>query len=124
MTHGRLCRFLTTVLPERWGARLMQWLGVVCTATDADVARLIRGDGPLAPLDAVFFPNYVRRQVHAELPSHPPTDVCEEPECLVCAFRDCPYQEPLHYHHDGCPACWAHEQADREAELRAQGGRG
>lgn len=21
------------------------------------------------------------------------------------AKKDCPYNEPLHYHHDGCPAC-------------------
>ncbi len=26
-------------------------------------------------------------------------------ECMVCSVRDCPHQEPLHYHHDGCPAC-------------------
>ena len=22
------------------------------------------------------------------------------------AIADCPYDEPLHYHHDGCPACY------------------
>ena len=21
------------------------------------------------------------------------------------AKKDCPYNEPLHYHHDGCPSC-------------------
>lgn len=26
-------------------------------------------------------------------------------ECTVCGARDCPGGEPLHYHHDGCPAC-------------------
>ncbi len=26
-------------------------------------------------------------------------------ECLECGARDCPEGEPLHYHHDGCPAC-------------------
>jgi len=26
-------------------------------------------------------------------------------ECMECGERDCPYKEPLHYHHDGCPAC-------------------
>lgn len=25
--------------------------------------------------------------------------------CLACGARDCPDGEPLHYHHDGCPAC-------------------
>lgn len=32
-------------------------------------------------------------------------DICENDECSVCAVRDCPHREPLHYHHDGCPAC-------------------
>lgn len=26
-------------------------------------------------------------------------------ECLACGATDCPNDEPLHYHHDGCPAC-------------------
>ncbi len=26
-------------------------------------------------------------------------------ECVICGQRDCPHGEPLHYHHDGCPAC-------------------
>lgn len=30
---------------------------------------------------------------------------CTDPECLVCGLIVCPYQEPLHFHHDGCPAC-------------------
>lgn len=37
--------------------------------------------------------------------NHPPTDQCTVPECMDCGYRDCPYAEPLHYHHDGCPAC-------------------
>lgn len=32
-------------------------------------------------------------------------DTCPNDECLVCGVRDCPDDEPLHYHHDGCPAC-------------------
>lgn len=34
-------------------------------------------------------------------------DTCRrhDGECMDCARRDCPYTEPLHYHHDGCPAC-------------------
>lgn len=28
---------------------------------------------------------------------------CPHDECVVCAVRDCPGKEPLHYHHDGCP---------------------
>jgi hypothetical protein len=41
-----------------------------------------------------------------QVPTHPPTDQCPDPECMVCGIRDCPHGEPLHYHHDGCPACY------------------
>jgi hypothetical protein len=30
---------------------------------------------------------------------------CKDLECSVCGERDCPYHDPFHYHHDGCPAC-------------------
>jgi hypothetical protein len=30
---------------------------------------------------------------------------CPIVECDLCGVRDCPHDEPLHYHHDGCPAC-------------------
>ena len=26
-------------------------------------------------------------------------------ECSLCSVLDCPGNEPLHYHHDGCPHC-------------------
>jgi len=32
-------------------------------------------------------------------------DTCPVDECIVCGERDCPHHDPLHYHHDGCPAC-------------------
>lgn len=31
-------------------------------------------------------------------------------ECLACGERDCPLDEPMHYHHDGCPACDSPEE--------------
>lgn len=37
---------------------------------------------------------------------------CDEDECIYCGYRDCPHQEPLHYHHDGCPAC-VNEEMER-----------
>jgi len=44
-----------------------------------------------------------------ESKNHPKTENCKEMktsgECIICGFRDCPHGEPLHYHHDGCPAC-------------------
>lgn len=41
----------------------------------------------------------------APLIEHPPAEECTDSECLHCGARDCPYGEPLHYHHDGCPEC-------------------
>lgn len=37
---------------------------------------------------------------------------CEGDECELCSMRDCPRHEPLHYHHDGCPACWSAPKND------------
>jgi len=30
---------------------------------------------------------------------------CQDGECSVCAEIVCKHHEPLHFHHDGCPAC-------------------
>jgi hypothetical protein len=32
-------------------------------------------------------------------------ETCPIDECMICGVRDCPGNEPLHYHHDGCPYC-------------------
>lgn len=45
-------------------------------------------------------------RVTAEAKRHPPTHDCPENECDVCAFRDCPMNDVLHYAcSDGCPSC-------------------
>jgi len=31
---------------------------------------------------------------------------CPDSECYTCAEAVCPYGERLHFHHDGCPACF------------------
>lgn len=36
-------------------------------------------------------------------------DHCGDPECYECGAIICPWHEPLHFHHDGCPACCQHE---------------
>lgn len=33
---------------------------------------------------------------------------CPDAECRKCSILACPYGEPLHFHHDGCPACAEH----------------
>lgn len=46
---------------------------------------------------------------------------CPECECSKCAEIVCPFGEPLHLHHDGCPACVIYEQkANQGAERNAQ----
>ena len=30
---------------------------------------------------------------------------CPDAECHTCGEIVCPHGEPLHFHHDGCPAC-------------------
>jgi len=30
---------------------------------------------------------------------------CKEAECFACSVLMCPHAEPMHLHHDGCPAC-------------------
>lgn len=32
-------------------------------------------------------------------------DTCPIDECTTCGERECPFNEPLHFHHDGCPVC-------------------
>lgn len=49
-------------------------------------------------------------------PGYTPRDV----ECLPCGVDECPYCEPLHYHHDGCPACdfvYAANEQPREDDI-------
>ena len=48
-------------------------------------------------------------------------DTCPVEECEQCSVRDCPHGEPLHHHHDGCPACMQEdEDIEREDELDHQ----
>jgi len=51
----------------------------------------------LIPIDENYFKE--------KLINHPDTNKCSDSECIICGYRDCPYNEPLHYHHDGCPVC-------------------
>jgi hypothetical protein len=37
-------------------------------------------------------------------PMHNPP--CQEEDCYSCAASQCPGNEPLHFHHDGCPHCY------------------
>lgn len=37
--------------------------------------------------------------------SGPCVPPCDDEYCAGCAMSECPHKEPLHRHHDGCPAC-------------------
>lgn len=38
-------------------------------------------------------------------------DHCDDQECVTCSRIICPYNDPLHFHHDGCPSCVFTSQA-------------
>ncbi len=44
-----------------------------------------------------------------EAKEHPKLEDCKDEECMICGYIECPHNEPLHFHHDGCPACFAEE---------------
>lgn len=81
---------------------------------DAYPVGWLENEGPPPPLDVL--PSYPVR-MHVE-PGPPHQDVrsrvhilltaCKgglDGECMTCGAFVCPYGEPLHFHHDGCPAC-------------------
>lgn len=37
-------------------------------------------------------------------PHHHLVATCHDGECLTCGAAMCPDHEPMHFHHDGCPA--------------------
>lgn len=53
--------------------------------------------------------------IRADIPGHPRLQDCIDDECMICGVRDCPVSDPLHYHHDGCPACWSAARAQLNA---------
>lgn len=46
---------------------------------------------------------YALLGVDPDGPLHAPP--CEDEYCGPCAARECPHDDPLHRHHDGCPTC-------------------
>lgn len=39
--------------------------------------------------------------------------------CHQCAAIFCPWGEPLHFHHDGCPCCSSDPEPPKDRRLRA-----
>ena len=46
---------------------------------------------------------YERLAVEAE--RHPPRNLCDKLHCNVCGYRDCAFDDYLHYEGDSCPSC-------------------
>ena len=42
---------------------------------------------------------------HKDDPAHDEQE-CFNEECAACGVAKCPKNEPLHFHHDGCPVCY------------------
>jgi hypothetical protein len=38
---------------------------------------------------------------------------CDERECVVCSFMQCPFQDPRHTSCEGCPSCWTEINVQR-----------
>ena len=39
-------------------------------------------------------------------------------ECMTCSTIVCPHKEPLHFHHDGCPACASESVAPQHEPIK------
>lgn len=52
-----------------------------------------------------------------DLASPPCEPRCEDEYCAGCAMAECPHGEPLHRHHDGCPACCAEPYEDHGVSM-------
>lgn len=63
---------------------------------------MVLGDG-VVTLDTEIY-KYTQMPTE-ELAKLHDVEVCKVDECLVCGILTCPHKEPLHFHHDGCPAC-------------------
>jgi hypothetical protein len=60
--------------------------------------RLVRADHvPLLAALSVGWTEAADRFVNACTRDHS--------ECYECSWICCPHQDPMHFHHDGCPSC-------------------
>lgn len=71
------------------------WVALPMASPDDNPPPTVQYDAPILPT-----------VMAEEIEKHPPTDQCPDQECWICGARDCPFHEPLHYHHDGCPICF------------------
>jgi len=54
--------------------------------------------------------------------AHTSDNKCEGPECSVCAEIICPEKSCMHFHHDGCPACYQDSPPDQPETREASEG--
>lgn len=89
--------------------RLRERLGAILTG----VANALKGEPDALSLHSWHDLEQVAREKMTQIDAllaH-----CPDPECLTCGAIICPHHEPLHFHHDGCPACYErkHDETDR-----------
>jgi hypothetical protein len=64
-------------------------------------------EAALVTLRAALSKSYdeLKYEIWVTLNQAHPRECCADPECVVCGMIACPDHEPMHFHHDGCPAC-------------------
>ena len=92
-----------TMWPELWHKARMAALAVERNAADAEIERLTREIERLTrERDEAKY--QLARSYQSEKCTLDP-QTCKEAECFACGVLMCPHAEPMHLHHDGCPAC-------------------
>lgn len=95
---------------DGWGMRRSdhepgcEWAAAMCRTCDGSGhCPVCFGDGTHGLSDHAHAQAEVTCAVHKH--NHSAGESGATYECMACGVRDCPHGEPLHYHHDGCPAC-------------------
>jgi hypothetical protein len=110
-TQAEAARILTEILDDKAKDDEV-------TIDDA-IGKVDRGE-TLTPADMVGIAVATGNKVDPTC-RHPPGEGAVH-ECMTCGERDCPHGEPLHYHHDGCPACIGPDSEIVETDYSTRGG--
>jgi len=88
---------------EREAKDIQSWLRKQ-TPNEMEFVKAIREQGQANPSYEAICKELYEHHGHWKSRS------CPHDECMICAMIDCPHGEALHYHHDGCPACFGEEK--------------
>ncbi len=138
VTEGEFFNFQTSaMIPAGSKIRVVDAEDRECVLVDVQTGRFIRPPGMAEPLAVIV--TTPDGKDHRIIPGQPVTFGVGEPpkepvdsdghrfehtcsgddplagdgeigECSACGVIACPYDEPLHFHHDGCPSCIGAEE--------------